>query len=84
MYFFFKVKLILDQKGTIGMIIENYTEVKIDEDLWQFMQMFTTSFQPIFDATIKLQRESLTFGDFFKIWKECELLLNDLIRFPMN
>lgn len=49
------VKLIFIQKETIEMIIENSTDVKIDNDWWNFMDNFViTLLDQLFDATALL------------------------------
>lgn len=72
------IERLVEQRSTIEIIIENRNDVQIDVELWEFMIDFKTSFQVIFEATVKLQNESLIIGDFYKIWKECEIELEEV------
>lgn len=71
------VKVIADQKDSIQTVALN-DSLNIADDLWNFMNDFTIAFKPIYDATIKLQSESLTLSDFYIVWKECELELDEI------
>lgn len=51
-----------------------------DDLQWDFMKSFKEAFGVIEIATRKLQENSLTFGDFYKVWIELNFQLHDLIE----
>lgn len=69
------VECIHNQKDFILTIISNDEQLKISDQLWDFMDKFLSAFHPIYIATTKLQSEQLIMGDFYKIWLECKLHL---------
>lgn len=71
------VQIIFSQKEELETLLLN-DQLKVDENLWSFMAGFVIAFKPMYDATIKLQAESLTLGDFYRLWKECEIELEDI------
>lgn len=63
------------QKEFIIDLISDDANFEITEELWNFMEKFQKAFSPLFIATKNLQEEQLMMGDFFKIWFECEIEL---------
>lgn len=49
-----------------------------NEDLWNFMATFFSTFSPVFTCTKKLQNADLIFGDFIFAWMELKMELKDL------
>lgn len=72
------VKCLTDQKDFIMDLISGNTEVEISENLWTFMEDFTTAFQPVFIMTKKIQEVNLTMSDFYLLWLICEVELKEI------
>ncbi|CAK9297482.1 unnamed protein product [Gordionus sp. m RMFG-2023] len=55
-----------------------YSETFINSRLWDRIQTYLTVLSPANTCTIKLQEKSCTIGDFFKLWLECKLDLEEI------
>ncbi|CAK9297567.1 unnamed protein product, partial [Gordionus sp. m RMFG-2023] len=55
-----------------------YLETFINSRLWDRIDAYLTVLSPVNLCTIKLQEKSCTIGDFFKLWLECKLDLEEI------
>lgn len=69
------INCLTTQKEFITDLISDDANFKISDELWTFIDKFQQAFSPVFVATKKLQEDQLVMGDFFKIWFECEIEL---------
>lgn len=59
-------------------LVEENNNVQLTGEDWTFIKDFVSTFKPVYNATVRLQDETLIMGDFFFIWLECELHLNEM------
>lgn len=51
------------------------------EDKWTILKVVIDTLQPLTEATLKLQSEQLTLSDFYGIWIQCKIKLQNLNNF---
>lgn len=66
----------------MDLVAENDELIMEDED-WTLVERFVEAFDPVNSATLRLQNEALTMGDFFLIWLECRLRVEELKDNPI-
>lgn len=59
-------------------LLDGNDQVHISDEDWHFIKEYVQVFHPVYRATIRLQNESLTMGDFFFIWLECVMELEEM------
>lgn len=59
-------------------LAENNVDLYFPESNWDKVKLIVETLQPLTEATLKLQSEQLTLSDFFGIWIECKLKLQNL------
>jgi hypothetical protein len=74
-------KCLKDQKEFINSLIGNNTNLSGILDLWEFIEGFVDSFEPVWEATLEMQSEDLNIGNFLRTWLKCEI---DLLKKGTN
>ncbi|XP_050093968.1 uncharacterized protein LOC126576706 [Anopheles aquasalis] len=64
-------------------LIDGNDLVQLSEEDWQFLKEYCTVFEPVYCATVRLQNESLTMGDFFFIWLDCLMTVEEIANSQM-
>lgn len=74
----------LDKNETfIRELIDGNDSVQLSEEDWLFIKEYVRVFEPVSYATLRLQNKSLTIGDFFFIWIDCLLQLEEMTNSKM-
>lgn len=65
------LKRLLDLKEFCDQIADTNTDVYLSDNVWDGIKMICDALEPINDATIIIQRQDLTIGDFYGAWLKC-------------
>eukprot|EP00102_Acyrthosiphon_pisum_P019235 XP_016656445.1 PREDICTED: uncharacterized protein LOC107882526 [Acyrthosiphon pisum] len=65
------LKRLLDLKSTCVDLSDTFKELKLSENEWSSIEKMLQALSPAKTATIELQKETLTLGDFFGVWLKC-------------
>ncbi|CAI6375567.1 unnamed protein product [Macrosiphum euphorbiae] len=65
------LKRLLDLKSTCVDLCDTFKELKLTENEWSSIEKMLQALSPAKTATIELQKETLTLGDFFGVWLKC-------------
>ena len=74
----FNIKRLVEFKEYCTQNEHTCTALKVSVENWEFAEEFLKVFAPVKAATVKLQSEQLPLGDFYKIWLELRLTLQNM------
>lgn len=69
---------LLDLKDFCKEIEDSNNDVCLPDDVWIGIKMLCDALEPVNDATIRIQREDLTIGDFYGAWLKCRNRIDSL------
>lgn len=75
------LKTLLQCKNLCSILAENNLEYYLPENKWIDVNLIVDTLQPLTEATLKLQSEQLTLSDFFGIWLESKIKIQNLKNF---
>lgn len=64
---FTMLRSVFQQKEKFQRLGQQFPDLSFDAN-WQFIEAYVHAFEPLYDATIAIQREQCTLGDFFGQW----------------
>lgn len=71
------IKSLTKEQDFVSSLSEEDVTPIISGRLWEFIMEFEKVFEPIAEATLKLQNSQTTFGDLFLIWEKCSYKLKN-------
>ncbi|XP_055525752.1 uncharacterized protein LOC129718738 [Wyeomyia smithii] len=69
---------LIDQKLFINELMDENDEPMLTAEHWTFIEKFVEAFDPFHSVTHTLQEEIMTMGDFYLLWLECLLRIEEL------